>query len=564
MAEQRNEFDYSVSSLPATSRDRRLALSIAVITLLAFATMVPFAKIPLGRIDSFVPTLLAVVFITDLITAVLLFGQLTTTRSPAILVLATGYLFSSLIVIPHALTFPGAFAPAGLLGAGIQSTSLLYLLWRFGLTASWIGYAFLIGRTHSENARTLTIGRAIFWSVAIAIALVCALTLGATAGDSYLPRVLEGSSASLAGSLAGGAIALLSTLALLVLWKRGKSILDLWGMVAVGALILEAVAVAFFLTTRFTLGFYFIRLESLIVFKVVLVVLLAETGILHAGLSRANRALSVANQNLQRERENKLANAEAVVAVIGHEIRQPLTGIATTAGAAKRFLDRAQPDVEKVKQLLEKIDQAALRAGEVLASIRNSLRGGSGQHQPLDANSLVVETLELVRGDLNSQAITVNMNLSPDLTAISGNKGQLQEVIINLVQNAIAAMATTPNKPRAIDVTTSRPGSEPIVIAIEDTGPGIDPQKITSIFEPFITTKKTGTGLGLAICKMIVQQHGGNLSVAPGANGGARFEIALPRSSSMPQPVAEQSSTQGYRPLTHPAAPPRQTPPSPG
>jgi hypothetical protein len=122
-----DEPHYSVSTLPPTSRDRRLAVLVVVITFVAFATVMPLAKITLMRIDGFIPALLAVAFVTDLVTAILLFGQFPATRSPAIWVLATGYLFSSLIVIPHALTFPGAFVPTGLLGAGDQSASWLYV-----------------------------------------------------------------------------------------------------------------------------------------------------------------------------------------------------------------------------------------------------------------------------------------------------------------------------------------------------------------------------------------------------------------------------------------------------
>ena len=121
----RDEFEYSVATLPPTLRHRRLALAVAVVTLAAYGAMIPFAGTPLIPIDSFIPIVMAIVFVTDLVTAVLLFGQFSVTGSRALLALATGYLFSSLITIPYTLTFPGAFAPTGLLGAGPQSAAWL-------------------------------------------------------------------------------------------------------------------------------------------------------------------------------------------------------------------------------------------------------------------------------------------------------------------------------------------------------------------------------------------------------------------------------------------------------
>ena len=123
----RDAFEYSVATLPPTPRHRRAAFAVVVVTLAAYGAVVPFAGTPLPRIDSFVPTIMAIVFVTDLVTAVLLFGQFSATGSRALLMLAGGYLFSSLMAIPYTLTFPGAFAPTGLLGAGSQSAAWLYV-----------------------------------------------------------------------------------------------------------------------------------------------------------------------------------------------------------------------------------------------------------------------------------------------------------------------------------------------------------------------------------------------------------------------------------------------------
>ena len=132
---------------------------------------------------------MAIVFVTDLVTAVLLFGQFSATGSRALLVLASGYLFSSLIAIPFALTFPGAFAPTGLLGAGSQSAAWLSVSYRFGFSAATVGYALLISGKHTKDSIELSPRPAIFWSVAIVIIVVCALTSAVTAGHDFMPRL---------------------------------------------------------------------------------------------------------------------------------------------------------------------------------------------------------------------------------------------------------------------------------------------------------------------------------------------------------------------------------------
>jgi hypothetical protein len=355
----RDVFEYSVATMPPTPRHRQAAVAVVVVTLAAYGAVVPFATVPLPRIDSFMPTVLAIVFVTDLVTAVLLFGQFSATGSRPLLVLASGYLFSSLIVVPHALTFPGAFAPTGLLAAGPQSTAWLSVSWRFGLAVAAVGYACLTGGRQEKDATRTSTRPAVHWSVAIVVSLVCALTWGVTAGDRFMPSLIsDGTSVLRLGHYVNGIVAITSMLALLLLWNRGTSILDLWLMVAVCALLAETAMVTFFITGRFSVGFYSVRVISLLVSKVVLIALLSETVRLHA-------RLSVANRNLQRERENTLMNAEAVVAALAHEVRQPLAGITSQAAAGPRFLDRTPPDVDRAKRLFEQIKGAAFRASEL-------------------------------------------------------------------------------------------------------------------------------------------------------------------------------------------------------
>ena len=521
MAERavKDQFEYSVATSPATPWHRRLAFAVIVVCLVAYGAAAWFASVPLPRIDSFIPTLMAITFVTDLVTAVLLFGQFSATGSRALLVLASGYLFSSLIAIPYTLTFPGAFAPMDLLGAGSQSAAWLTVSSRFGLAAATVGYALLTSGKHTGSIE-LSPRLAIFWSVAIVIIVVCALTAAVTAGHDLMPRLLVDGNILPLGRYLNGMTALTNVLALLLLWSRGKSVLDLWLMVAVGALIMETALVALFIQFRFSLGHYACRLISLVVSKVVLIALLSETVILQGRLSLANR-------NLQRERDNRLTTAGAAVAAIAHEVRQPLAAMTNSAAAGKRFLDRASPDIAEAKNLFDQIRDAGFRANEVFENFLRLLRGGTKEHQPVDMNALALEAIQLLRKQLDDHNIVAHTMLASELPAIQGNRGQLREVILNLAQNSIEAMATI-TRQRVISVVTSRNGSDSISISLQDTGPGIDPDKMTSIFDPFVTTKAKGTGLGLAICKMIIEQHGGKLSAASEMHDGARFEITLP------------------------------------
>jgi len=150
----RDEFEYSLATLPPTPRQRLFALVVIVAMLAAFGVVAAFANLPLPRFDSFIPATMGIVFVTDLVTAVLLFGQFASTGSRPLVWLASGYLFSSLIVIPHTLTFPGAFSPTGILGAGPQSSAYLNISWRFGVSLALLGYSFLIGRKASDASES--------------------------------------------------------------------------------------------------------------------------------------------------------------------------------------------------------------------------------------------------------------------------------------------------------------------------------------------------------------------------------------------------------------------------
>jgi len=451
-----------------------------------------------------------------------------------LLALAAGYLFTALIVIPHALTFAGAFSPTGLLGANIQTGSWLFIFWHIGFSAGLLAYAVLREEWFATHVSQVRVLPAIGCSAAGVVGLVCALTWLATAGATMLPPIILNDQRHISPIVVypiSFAI-LISLAALLMLLRRRRSVLGLWLMVVALVAILELALSGLLASIRFSAGFYAARTFSLLTASIVLIVMLAETTVLYMRLARSNAML-------RREQNNKLMNLEAMASSIVHEVRQPLAAMTFSAAAGKRFLDRASPHIAEAKDLFDKIEDAGSRVSEVFENFLSLFRGGKKEHQPVDMSALALEAIQLLRKELDDHNIVAHTMLAPELPAIQGNRGQLREVILNLVQNSIEAMAAT-TKQRIIQVVTERQDANSISISLHDTGPGIDPTKLASIFDPFVTTKAKGTGLGLAICKMIIEQHGGKLSASSDVQyGGARFEITLP--TNMPAALGKKA-----------------------
>jgi C4-dicarboxylate-specific signal transduction histidine kinase len=230
---------------------------------------------------------------------------------------------------------------------------------------------------------------------------------------------------------------------------------------------------------------------------------------------------------LQRERNNKLMNLEAMAASISHEVRQPLASIVTHGGAAVRFLERMPPNLEEIRSSLKWMISDSHRASQVFDNIRALFGKGDAGYEPIDVNDLIQGVLSTVQGDLDDHRIITSVRLSQDLPKVTGHKGQLEEVLLNLVRNAIEAMQTDKNDRRLLQVSSGG-GGDKIIVTVEDSGPGIDQKHAEGIFDAFFTTKSHGMGLGLALCRMIIGRHSGELTVSPAHPRGSIFRVALP------------------------------------
>jgi signal transduction histidine kinase len=254
----------------------------------------------------------------------------------------------------------------------------------------------------------------------------------------------------------------------------------------------------------------------------VLAALFAERRESEARLARSNAML-------ERERNNKLMSLAATTAAISHEIKQPLTAITANGLALRRLLETEQLDLEEARSAVKDVVGDAYRVAHVLDNLRALFGKVDREQEPIDLNKVVVGALRAMRAELNDHRIAAGLDLARELPPVMGHSGQLQEVMMNLLHNAIEALGAIKSDRRTLNVRTRRDGGNAIVVEVEDSGPGIDPNRLESIFDAFVTTKPQGTGLGLAICRMIIERHGGQLSARSNGKDGALFRLVLQR-----------------------------------
>jgi C4-dicarboxylate-specific signal transduction histidine kinase len=215
---------------------------------------------------------------------------------------------------------------------------------------------------------------------------------------------------------------------------------------------------------------------------------------------------------------------------IAHELNQPLTAILSNAQAARRLLSSDKPDLVEALGALDDIVSEDNRAGEVIHRLRGLLRKETSTQAALDLNELLTSTIHIVRAELIGRQTTVKCELAPDLPVVSGDSVQLQQVLLNLILNAMDAMTAVAPADRVIALRTGTNSAGLVEVAVTDQGRGITPTDAARLFRPFFTTKPNGLGLGLSICSTIVRKHGGELSLNNNNDRGATATVVLPTS----------------------------------
>jgi C4-dicarboxylate-specific signal transduction histidine kinase len=267
-------------------------------------------------------------------------------------------------------------------------------------------------------------------------------------------------------------------------------------------------------------------------------VFLLQSGLIIA-LVVQNRRRRWAEREARQRREElshmtRVATMGELTASLAHEINQPLAAILSNAQAAQRLLALEEKDWEEIREILADIAADDLRAGEVIRRMRTLLRKGESYPTVLDMNDLVAEVLGLVRGEMILHNVSLSLELSPELLLVHGDRVQLQQVLLNLVVNALDAMKETSGRSRKLIVRTQAAGRSS-EISVQDSGAGVPIDKLEQVFEPFVTTKPHGLGLGLSICRSIIQAHGGHIGFRNDPNRGAIFWFTLPTGEDLKQ-----------------------------
>jgi PAS domain S-box-containing protein len=253
-------------------------------------------------------------------------------------------------------------------------------------------------------------------------------------------------------------------------------------------------------------------------------------------LTERKRAEAEARESERRYRDmqmelahaNRVATMGQLTASIAHEVNQPIAAAVTNAQAALRWLGARPLDLEEVRQALARIVRDVNRAGDVIGRIRDLVKKAPPRTNSVDMNQAVREVIELIRGEALKNGVSLQMELGKGLPLIKGDRVQLQQVVLNLIINAVQAVSAVADGTREVLITTAEAEPSDVLVAVKDSGPGLAPASLERLFEAFYTTKPGGLGMGLSICRSILEAHQGRLWVTANLPRGAVFQFTLP------------------------------------
>jgi signal transduction histidine kinase len=217
-----------------------------------------------------------------------------------------------------------------------------------------------------------------------------------------------------------------------------------------------------------------------------------------------------------------------LAASLAHEIAQPIGSARNNARAALNFLDKQPADLREIKEALGCIVGDADRAGDIIDRIRDHIKKAPPRKHRFDLNEAIDEVIVLGRSAITKNGVSVQTRLTNGLAPVEGDRVQLQQVILNLILNAVEAMSSVDEGARELLISTGQSRTNGVVVVVRDSGPGIDPERIERVFDAFYTTKSSGVGMGLSICRSIIDAHGGRLWAEANEPHGAAFQFTLP------------------------------------
>jgi signal transduction histidine kinase len=514
-----------LSTLPPSRAAHRLAAGTVILSALLTLVAAPFAKVQLAPVPAFLPAYESALIVCELITAVLLFGQFGLLRERALLFLGSAYLLSAIMAAAHMLSFPGLFAPAGVLGGGPQTTAWIYFLWHAAFPLLVMGYA-LSRRAAAEPAVAEPAvaepmarpGAAMLAAIALTVAAALLLVLAATAGRDALPDIMLGNRDAPAKFLVAFPTWCLCVVALALLLRgRRRSVMDLWIMVVMWVWIFDIALASVLNAGRFDLGWYMGRVYGFAAGSFVLVLMLLENSVLHARLAAAHRGLGELNREL-----------ESFSYSVSHDLRRPLRAVDGFA----RMLEEdyaGSLDAEGMR-LLTVIRTEAGHMGDMINDLLAFSHLG---RQAVNASDFDTrELVEVVIATLRAEAGATRF-VCTALPRSHGDPALLRQVWTNLLANAVKYSGKRAEP--VVEVGAHADGGFD-VFYVRDNGAGFDMRfydKLFGVFQRLHGEEEfPGTGIGLAIVQRVVSRHGGKVWAAGKVDGGATFFFSLPRSSS--------------------------------
>ena len=501
-------------------------MAVVLVSALAFAAIAPFARRPLAPVPAFISTYESALVANDVITAALLFGQFGYFRQRSLLALGSGYLFTALLAVAHALSFPGLFTPSGLLAAGPQTTAWLYMFWHAGFPLFVIAYAIGNRSKSDEMDESGSVVRPILACVAGVTLAAALLVLLATAGAARLPAIMSGNGYSTSMLATIGMVWLASVGGLVILWgRRPHSVLDVWLMVVLWAWIFDIALSAVLNAGRFDVGFYAGRIYGFVATSFVLGALLVENARLYIGMGTHSRELARAKEAaLEAERAKG-----AFLATMSHEIRTPMFGVMGMLELLS--LTRLDSEQHATLQVVRESGKSLLRIIDDILDF-SKIAAGKLELRPEAASlrELVERVCDMYSGTASRKGLALRRDVDPRIApALAMDPLRVQQIVNNLVSNAIKF---TERGEIAIGAAlvegTAR--TQTVRIRVRDTGVGISALDRKKLFAPFHQAggrAAGGTGLGLSISRRLAELMGGRLEMESVEGAGTTVSLTI-------------------------------------